>query len=77
MEKSFIPMNPSRRKSTDLRYKFLSESIEREKDSGNQMITFNGKSYMFVYSKLSAGDLMVTALIPSDRLLEQSSESNS
>ena len=37
------------------------------------MITFNGKSYMFVYSKLSAGDLMVTALIPSDRLLEQSS----
>lgn len=28
---------------------------------------------MFVYSKLSAGDLMITALIPSDRLLEQSS----
>lgn len=41
------------------------------------MITFNGKSYMFVYSKLSAGDLMVTALIPSDRLLEQSSGINS
>ncbi len=30
-----------------------------------------GKSYMFVYSKLSAGDLMVMVLISSDGLLEQ------
>ena len=52
---------------------FYKKALNGKKDSGNQMITFNGKSYMFVYSKLSAGDLMVTALIPSDRLLEQSS----
>ena len=52
---------------------FYKKALNGKKDSGNQMITFNGKSYMFVYSKLSAGDLMVAALIPSDRLLEQSS----
>ena len=52
--------------------KFYQKALEGKAESGNQMITFNGKHYMFVYSKLSAGDLMVTALIPSDRLLEQS-----
>ena len=52
--------------------KFYQKALEGKAESGNQMITFNGKQYMFVYSKLSAGNLMVTALIPSDRLLEQS-----
>ena len=51
---------------------FYKKALEGKADSGNQMVTFKGKEYMFVYSKLSAGDLMVTALIPSDRLLEQS-----
>lgn len=52
--------------------KFYKKALEGKDASGNQMITFNGKQYMFVYSKLTAGNLMVTALIPSDRLLEQS-----
>ena len=37
---------------------FYKKALNGKKDSGNQMITFNGKSYMFVYSKLSAGDLI-------------------
>ena len=52
---------------------FYQKALDGEAEAGNQMVTFNGKQYMFVYSKLSAGNLMVTALIPSDRLLEQSS----
>ena len=48
---------------------FYKKAFDGKADSGNQMVTFQGKEYMFVYSKLSAGDLMVTALIPSDRLL--------
>jgi methyl-accepting chemotaxis protein len=51
---------------------FYKKALEGKAESGNQMVTFQGKEYMFVYSKLTAGDLMVTALIPSDRLLEQS-----
>lgn len=51
---------------------FYKKALEGKAESGNQMVTFQGKEYMFVYSKLTAGDLMVAALIPSDRLLEQS-----
>lgn len=51
---------------------FYNKALKSDAESGNQMVTYNGEEYMFVYSKLSAGDLMVTALIPSERLLEQS-----
>lgn len=53
---------------------FYQNAVASEEEKGNEMVTLNGKSYMFVYSKLSMGDVLVTALIPSDRLLEQSSE---
>ena len=48
---------------------FYKKALEGKAESGNQMVTFQGKEYMFVYSKLTVGDLMVAALIPSDRLL--------
>ena len=52
---------------------FYQKALSSQDESGNQMITLGGKQYLFVYSKLTVGDMMVTALIPSDRLLEQSS----
>lgn len=53
--------------------KFYNNALSGKQSSGNQMVEYNGKQYMFVYSKLTTGNLMLTALIPSDRLLEQSS----
>ena len=68
----FSDGNVSTDKSLIYGTSFYKKAFDGKADSGNQMVTFQGKEYMFVYSKLSAGDLMVTALIPSDRLLEQS-----
>ena len=53
---------------------FYQKAMDSESDNGNEMVTLNGQSYMFVYSKLSMGDVLITALIPSARLLEQSSD---
>ena len=53
---------------------FYQKAMDGKADKGNEMVNLNGKSYMFVYSKLSMGNVLVTALIPSAKLLEQSSE---
>ena len=52
---------------------FYQKAIDGEENAGNEMVTLNGQNYMFVYSKLSFGNVLVTTLIPSARLLEQSS----
>jgi methyl-accepting chemotaxis protein len=51
---------------------FYQMALESDSETGNEMITIDGTQYMFVYSKLSMGDAMITALIPSAKLLEQS-----
>lgn len=53
---------------------FYKKALEGKEQTGNQMIRFKGKQYLFVYSRLDMGDAMVTALIPSSRLLEQSAD---
>lgn len=53
---------------------FYEKAVNSEETTGNEMITLNGQEYMFVYSKLSVGDVMITALVPSAKLLEQSSD---
>lgn len=53
---------------------FYEKAINSEETTGNEMITLNGEVYMFVFSKLSVGDVMVTALVPSVKLLEQSAD---
>ena len=52
---------------------FYQKAMDSKEETGNEMVTLNGESYMFVYSKLSFGNVLVTALIPSARLLAQSS----
>ncbi|MDD6291733.1 MAG: methyl-accepting chemotaxis protein [Lachnospiraceae bacterium] len=53
---------------------FYQKAMESKEQTGNQMIQLNGEEYMFVYSKLSTGNIMMTALIPSARLIEKSAE---
>ena len=53
---------------------FYQRAMDGDEDNGNEMVTVNGQSYMFVYSKLSLGNVLITALIPSARVLEQSSQ---
>lgn len=52
---------------------FYQKAVDGKEDNGNEMVTLNGQSYMFVYSKLSMGNVLITALIPSARLIEKSS----
>ena len=52
---------------------FYQNAMDSKEDTGNEMVTLNGQSYMFVYSKLSFGNVLVSTLIPSARLIEQSS----
>lgn len=51
---------------------FYNDAVNSEADKGNEMVKVNGKDYMFVYSKLSMGDVLITALVPAAQLLEQS-----
>ena len=53
---------------------FYKKALESKDQTGNQMIRLKGEEYMFVYSKLDSGDIMMTALIPSARLIEKSAE---
>ena len=51
---------------------FYQKAMEGKETSGNQMVKIDGNEYMFVYSKLTTGDVLIAALIPSAELLEQS-----
>lgn len=53
---------------------FYKKALEGKEQTGNQMVRLKGRQYLFVYSRLDMGDAMVTALIPSSRLLEQSAD---
>ena len=48
---------------------FYQNALESEENSGNSIISINGESYLFVYSKLSIGNVIVTALIPEANML--------
>ncbi len=53
---------------------FYKDAVENENMTGNEMVKIDGKEYMFVYSKLETGGVMITALVPSKKLLEQSAD---
>lgn len=48
---------------------FYNEAMESEELNGTSMVLVNGISYLFVYSKLSVGDVMVASLIPEKNML--------
>ena len=43
-------------------------------ESGTSEITINGKDYLYIYSRLSIGNVCAVTLIPSERILEQTKE---
>lgn len=53
---------------------FYNSAVNGKADTGNEMVKIDGKEYMFVYRKLSMGDVLITALVPSSHLLTQTSE---
>lgn len=50
---------------------FYRQALEGEETNGNQMVRLNGKEYMFVYSRIELGDVMVVTMVPSARLLQE------
>ena len=53
---------------------FYQAALESEENSGNSIISVNGESYLFIYSRLSIGNVMITALIPEANMLAQTED---
>ncbi len=53
---------------------FYLEAMASEDESGSATVTIGGEEYLLVYSKLSSGDAMIAALIPSERILAESQD---
>ncbi|MDY2590024.1 MAG: methyl-accepting chemotaxis protein [Agathobacter sp.] len=47
---------------------------DSEAIDGHKIITINGKSYLFVYNKLSSANAMIVGLIPEEMVLSQASK---
>jgi methyl-accepting chemotaxis protein len=48
--------------------------MESESTSGNRIVSIDGRNYLFVYSKLELGDVMVAALIPESVMLQETAD---
>ncbi len=53
---------------------FYQQAVDGEDTSGNMEVTLNGENYLFVYSKLEIGDVMVTALVPESVMLAETAD---
>ena len=53
---------------------FYNTTLASGVDSGSSEITINGKEYLYIYSKLSIGNVVAVTLIPSEIILEQTKE---
>lgn len=53
---------------------FYNNAKASEATGGNEMITLDGKTYLFVYGKLETADAMVATLIPQTHIVAQSEE---
>jgi methyl-accepting chemotaxis protein len=53
---------------------FYQDAMESESTSGNRIVSIDGRNYLFVYSKLELGDVMVAALIPESVMLQETAD---
>ena len=53
---------------------FYVEAMEAEEESGSKEVTYNGKDYLFIYSKISSQDAAICALILNDTITAQAAE---
>ncbi|HEX3022593.1 MAG TPA: methyl-accepting chemotaxis protein [Lachnospiraceae bacterium] len=49
---------------------FYKESVESSKSSGSRDITFNGNSYLYLYSKIGDTNTMICGLIPKSTIMK-------
>lgn len=53
---------------------FYTSAMESEEDSGATEVMIGGQEYLFVYSKLQTGDVLVCSLVPSARILAETKD---
>lgn len=54
--------------------KFYEKAVKSSNKSGNELVTVDGKKYLFVYSKMDLDGSLVTALIPESEMLAKANE---
>lgn len=54
--------------------KFYEKAVKSSNKSGNELVTVDGKKYLFVYSKMDIDGSLVTALIPESEMLAKANE---
>ena len=50
------------------------EAMASEEENGSKEVTYNGKDYLFIYSKIPSQDAAVCALVLNDTITAQASE---
>ncbi len=53
---------------------FYVEAMAAEEESGSKEVTYNGKDYLFIYSKLPSEDAAICALVLNDTITAQAAE---
>lgn len=53
---------------------FVKSSIESTNDSGSSYETLNGKSYLYIYTKVKEGNATLCTLIPKDMIISQAQD---
>lgn len=53
---------------------FYVEAMASEEESGSKEVTYNGKDYLFIYSKIPSADAAICALVLNDTITAQASE---
>ena len=53
---------------------FYIEAMETEEESGSKEVTYDGKDYLFIYSKIPSQDAAICALILNDTITAQAAE---
>ena len=53
---------------------FYLEAMEAEEESGSKEVTYNGKDYLFIYSKIPTQEVTICALVLNDTITAQAAE---
>lgn len=53
---------------------FYTEAMEAEEESGSKEVTYNGKDYLFIYSKIPGQNATICALVLNDTITAQAAE---
>lgn len=53
---------------------FYQKAVASEEESGSSYVRFEGKKYLFVYTKLSSNDMMLCSLIPNSVIVKDAND---